>query len=91
MEADIDTLIEELGEPKVSMLLMETNIEERIQIDKDHSGDDWRDLYDGECSKCGRLWESDFMMPFGTQKHCIPCWRKKNDLPKLDPDDFNLS
>lgn len=90
MSTDLDSLLEDIGKANVRMLLMEDIIEQRIQIDKDVSEDDWQDFYDGECLRCERLWEADFMMPFGTQKYCIPCWRKNNDLPKLDPDNTDL-
>jgi hypothetical protein len=90
MDKDIEEIVEEIGTFRVKMLLMEENIKDRIQMDKEMSGDDWRDLYDAKCSRCERLWESDFMMPPKTENYCIPCWREINDLPKLDPEEDGL-
>ena len=56
------------------------------------------DMVDGTCESCGRLYYEDYLVPTGNDfkdplgevsgSLCIPCWRKKNDLPKLDPDDI---
>ena len=91
MDKSLDELEDEIGSFRVKMLLMEDNIENRIKVDKEAAGDDWQQYYDGECSCCGRLWESEFMMPATTENYCIPCWRKNNDLPKLDIDDADLN
>lgn len=81
------------------LLNMEGVIEERIEIDRKACVEldkDWEELYDGECDSCGRIYEATYLVgldyqadPFDDSPErgdCIPCWRKKNDLPKIDRD-----
>jgi len=78
---------------------MEEILEERIQIDKkacDELGRDWEELYEGQCETCGRAYEAAWLVTEGYSVDpyeqrpevgdCIPCWRKKNDLPKISPE-----
>lgn len=92
--------IEELSKYEQKFLKMEDIIERRIEIDKKASAEvdkDWEELYDGECETCGRVYESAYLVGQDYQANsphdfppskgdCIPCWRKKNDLPKIDRD-----
>jgi len=79
-------------------LRMEDIVEERIQIDKkacNEVGRDWEELYEGRCETCGRAYEAAWLVTEGYSVDpyeqrpevgdCIPCWRKKNDFPKINP------
>lgn len=81
------------------LLNMEDIIEHRIEIDKKACSEldrDWEGLYDGKCESCGRVYEAAYLVDseyqtdpqkFPPEKgDCIPCWRKQNDLPKIDRD-----
>ena len=91
------TEFDDLSEYEQIHLRMEDVIEDRIQIDKENCADldaDWEDFYDGECESCGRVYEAHYLVTvdYRTDPHefppkkgdCIPCWRKKHDLPKID-------
>ena len=88
---------DELTEYEQIHLRMEDVIEERIQIDKENCADldtDWQEFYDGKCESCGRVYEAHYLVDvdYQTDPHefppekgdCIPCWRKKYSLPKID-------
>ena len=89
--------VKQLNSQERIFLNMEDVIEHRIEIDKEACAEldkDWEDLYDGECKSCGRAYEAAYLVgadsrtdPSGgsaVSGSCIPCWRKENDLPKID-------
>jgi len=91
--------LDDLSEYEHLLLKMEDLLEHRIEIDQKAcagSETDWKELYDGECESCGRTYEAVYLVDFDyqTDPHqlepekgdCIPCWRKKHDLPKVDRD-----
>lgn len=85
-------LVNDLSEYERLLLRMEDRIEERIEIDKEACADldkDWKGLYAGECASCGRVYEAAYLVDLAnssTGRDCIPCWREKNDLAKIDRD-----
>lgn len=85
-------LVNDISEYERLLLRMEDIIEERIEIDNEACAGldkDWKDLYAGECASCGRVYEAVYLVDFersSTGGDCIPCWREKNDLPKIDRD-----
>lgn len=65
------------------MLKMEDIVERTMEIDKQAAaevGANREEIVGGKCTSCGKLYPSEYL-PEGD---CIPCWRKKNDLPKID-------
>lgn len=91
--------LKDLSKYERLLLNMEDIIENRIEADKKACAElnrDWQELYDGECETCGRVYEAWYLVDLGYQSRslefppekgdCIPCWRKKNDLEKIDRD-----
>jgi hypothetical protein len=89
--------LEGLSKYERLLLKMEDVIEHRIKVDKKvctGTSRDWKDLYDGKCESCGRPYEAEYLVNFDPNSNhykqssdrgdCIPCWREKNDLPKID-------
>ena len=94
MTADIENLTRDV----LLRLGMEDIVEDRIQINKetcDEVGRDWEELYEGRCATCGQAYEAAWLVTEGypadpyeqrpEMGDCIPCWREKNDLPKISP------
>ena len=65
------------------MLKMEDILERTMEIDKRAAaevGADREQIVEGRCTSCERLYPPTYLQ----QGNCIPCWRKKNDFPKID-------
>ncbi|MFC4540481.1 hypothetical protein ACFO5R_00905 [Halosolutus amylolyticus] len=65
------------------MLRMEDVMERTMEIDKrvaEEVGADRAQIVEGRCTSCERLYPPTYLQ----KGDCIPCWRKKNDLPKID-------
>ena len=91
--------LENLNRHDRLLLRMEDVLENRIELERefcDKTDRDLNELYDGECESCGRVYEVTYLVDhdYQTDPHslrpekgdCIPCWRKKHNLPKIDRD-----
>ncbi|QCC60265.1 hypothetical protein NP511_18075 [Natrinema thermotolerans] len=65
------------------MLQMEDIVERMMEIDKrlsDEVGADVEQKVGGRCTSCNKVYPPDYQQ----NGDCIPCWREKNNHPKID-------